>query len=247
MNSFKTSKGTELPLMNLKGKDYLQVPHRVVWFREDHPNGQIVTKIIEVNDNHAIVQAIVSDEKGNLLAQAHKQETKQGFGDYVEKAETGAVGRALGFAGYGTQFAGLDSDLSVDNPRLADAPVIPAKSAYKHSIPIQSATPFNPLRPPDEGAVEGMSTATQSLLDFEVTFGKYKGQKLGKMNANDLSGYLKWIEGTLPTVDKPNLKEKMTELLEKGRKVLITQTTKQNIEEVFGDMPMFPTESFKVD
>lgn len=37
--------GTELPLMDIKGKPYLQVAHRLVWFRKDHPTWTITTEI----------------------------------------------------------------------------------------------------------------------------------------------------------------------------------------------------------
>lgn len=125
-----TSKGTELPLLNLKGKPYLQVAHRLVWFREDHPNATINTEVIKAGDNFAVVKAsiLLYDAKHNLfqpVAQAHKFESAENFPDYIEKAETGAVGRALAMAGYGTQFEPeLDEGI-----RLADAPIpIPAKS-----------------------------------------------------------------------------------------------------------------------
>jgi hypothetical protein len=52
------------------------------------------------------------------MATATKMENVRGFPDYLEKSETGAVGRALAFCGYGTQFA---PELEESN-RLADAP-----------------------------------------------------------------------------------------------------------------------------
>lgn len=125
-----TSKGTELPLLNLKGKPYLQVAHRLVWFREDHPNANIHTEIVKAGDNFAVVKASVFlyDAKNNLfqpIAQAHKFECAENFPDYIEKAETGAVGRALAMAGYGTQF---EPELD-EGVRLADAPIQPAIKA----------------------------------------------------------------------------------------------------------------------
>lgn len=111
--------GTQLPLINLKGKAYLQVAHRLVWFREEHPNWAIHTKIVELADKAVVMKAMIKDEKGNVIAMAHKKETMSGFGDYIEKAETGAVGRALGMCGYGTQY---EPEFD-EGDRLADAPV----------------------------------------------------------------------------------------------------------------------------
>jgi hypothetical protein len=119
--SFTTPKGTELPLLNLKGKEYLQIQHRVVWFREDHPTWGILTEIVEHSPTHAIAKAHIHDDEGRTIATAVKAETKQGFSDFLEKAETGAIGRALALCGYGTAFSALDFE---EGNRLADAPIL---------------------------------------------------------------------------------------------------------------------------
>ena len=41
-----TAKGTSLPILKLRGKDYLEVKWRLVWFREEHPDWSIETKIV---------------------------------------------------------------------------------------------------------------------------------------------------------------------------------------------------------
>ncbi len=107
-------------LMQIKGKDYLQVQWRIVWMREDHPEWGIETEIVNSVPGGAQVKATVKDASGRILAQAHKMETKAGFGDYLEKAETGAIGRALALCGYGTQFTGDELDEGV---RIVDSPV----------------------------------------------------------------------------------------------------------------------------
>lgn len=119
----KLKDGTELPLLNLKGKPYLQVAHRLVWFRKDNPGFTIQTKIIELHDKGVIMKATIRGLDNRVLAQAHKKETVGGFQDYIEKAETGAVGRALAMCGYGTQF---EPEFD-EGERLADAPIKRAK------------------------------------------------------------------------------------------------------------------------
>ena len=106
--------------IDLKGKDYLPVAARVKWFRHDHPQGVVRTREVLVDHElgYARFRAEVCDEDGNLLATGTKTEYEKNFPDYVEKAETGAVGRALAFSGYGTELdAELDEGRVVDTPR----------------------------------------------------------------------------------------------------------------------------------
>lgn len=118
MKTFKTPKGTELPLLDLKGKDYLQVAHRVVWFREEHPDWRIETNFAQLTLELAIAHAVIRDSSGNVMATAHKREDARHFPDFAEKAETGAIGRALALVGFGTQFAPeLDEE-----ERVVDSP-----------------------------------------------------------------------------------------------------------------------------
>jgi len=89
------------------GVEYLPVQARVHWFRMLNPYGRIETEMLYFDPNQQIAafKATIYDNENRLLAQATKMETAKGFADYLEKAETGAVGRALALAGYGTQFA----------------------------------------------------------------------------------------------------------------------------------------------
>ncbi len=118
MKTFKTPKGTELPLLDLRGKDYLQVCYRLVWFREDHPDWSIETEITDLDDKSSLAKAIIKNAESRIMSTSHKYEDAQGFGDFREKAETGAIGRALALIGYGTQFA---PDLD-EGERIVDSP-----------------------------------------------------------------------------------------------------------------------------
>lgn len=106
------------------GREYLPVAARLVWFREEHPDWGIVTDPMQIDqgEQYAIFRASIFNEAGRLIATATKREDVRGFPDYLEKAETGSVGRALALCGYGTQFAAeLD-----EGERLADAPRTPS-------------------------------------------------------------------------------------------------------------------------
>lgn len=146
-NQYRFNPGEHLmKIKSSKGQsEYLEVKYRLVWFRSLCPNGTIRTEMVHLdldreteeetyvwnNDAKrsekvikrapgiAIFRAIVEDGKGGH-AEATKCEKAASFGDYIEKAETGAIGRALAALGYGTQFVGEEFD---EAHRIVDAPV----------------------------------------------------------------------------------------------------------------------------
>ncbi len=107
-------------LSSVKGQSYLEVKWRLAWFRSEHPGGSITTEIVtlDVERGLAVVKAFVTTEDG-AMATGTKMECARHFGDYLEKAETGSVGRALAALGYGTQFTGDE----LDEGRIVDSPV----------------------------------------------------------------------------------------------------------------------------
>lgn len=119
-------------LMDLKGKDYLQVMWRLVWFREDKPLWSIDTKLEQLTDNHAVFSAKIYDENGVQKSAGYGSESMKDFRDFIEKAETKAVGRALAMLGYGTQFAPeLDEET-----RIVDSPVERYRPAH-NTVPTE--------------------------------------------------------------------------------------------------------------
>jgi hypothetical protein len=128
-NTIKTQKGTELPLMNLKGKNYLQVAYRLVWFREEHPEWSIETEYLSQDAQQAVARAVIKDLSGRIIAVAHKEESAKDFPQgHREKAETGAIGRALGLCGYGTQF---EPEFD-EEERVVDSPITPKNGVGVH-------------------------------------------------------------------------------------------------------------------
>ena len=103
--------------------EYLPVAARIAWFRKDHTYWSIVTEVEQWGDKAVVMKATIKDSLGAVIATARKKETEAGFPDYIEKAETGAIGRALAMCGYGT----LQAPEFDEQDRLADAPV--AKNA----------------------------------------------------------------------------------------------------------------------
>jgi len=203
--NYKTSKGTELPLLNLRGKEYLEVKYRLVWFREDHPDWSIETQLMNVTDVSAYARATIRDEKGRTIATSHKFESVQGFPDFIEKAETGAIGRALALIGYGTQFCADELD---EGSRIVDATATPVKTNQERgarSRPAQNeegSSSARPESPAAEAAPPSLENETETPPrdvvepgDYRITFGrKYKGKKLREIPKAEMESYIKWLE-----------------------------------------------------
>lgn len=121
--------------------DYLEVKWRLVWFRERYPHGVIMTDaiLLDWDKGIAIYKATVEDGEGGK-ATGTGTETRKGFEDFVEKAETRSIGRALAALGIGTQFVG--EELS-EGEHVADAPVAPAASLNGSSTGEKSAAAGN--------------------------------------------------------------------------------------------------------
>ena len=86
-----------------QGQEYLDVKWRLLWLRREHPDAEIVTEHVQIEDRIAIFKATVTLPSGGK-ATGYGSETSGDFGDFIEKAETKAIGRALAALGFGTQF-----------------------------------------------------------------------------------------------------------------------------------------------
>jgi hypothetical protein len=103
--------------------EYLDVKWRLAWMRTEHPDARITTEHVLLDEDSAVFRAMVQIPGGGC-ATGYGSETRGDWADFIEKAETKAIGRALAALGYGTQFA-LDFDFDVDptRPRVVDSPV----------------------------------------------------------------------------------------------------------------------------
>jgi hypothetical protein len=115
--------------------DYLEVKWRLVMFRERYPHGVITTEeiYVDLDRGYARYKATVADGEGGQ-ATGYGTETAADFADYVERAETRALGRALAVLGFGTPFVGQDL---TEGDHVADAPV--ASTTGQTPAPVTSA------------------------------------------------------------------------------------------------------------
>lgn len=125
-------------MMSLKGKQYLPVNARVAWFREEHPDWAIFTSFAAElsGSDFTTFRCDIHDNTGRIIATAHKTEHKAHFPDNNEKAETGAIGRALALCGYGTLFAQeLETpETPAGDLRIVDAPIAPSRKASASKV-----------------------------------------------------------------------------------------------------------------
>lgn len=110
-------------LSKVGNADYLEVKWRLVWLREVHPDATISTELVahDPQNQWAMFRASISIPGGGSAA-GHGSESVKDFREYIEKAETKAIGRALAALGFGTQFCD-DFDFGQGGGRVVDAPV----------------------------------------------------------------------------------------------------------------------------
>lgn len=169
-------------LVKLRGKEYLEVKWRLLWLRTEHPDAVIETDMVShmLDIPMAVFKAtvkiplIAKNEDGSPLvvngqplimwasATGWGQEEAADFGDYLEKAETKAIGRACAALGFGTQFA-FDHDYEdgrAESGRVVDTPAQrrqrpparqPAQQAPAASKPAPAPAPQATAAPAGQG------------------------------------------------------------------------------------------------
>ena len=109
-------------LVSINGRgQYLEVKWRLLWLRTVHPDAAIETELVRLQDNEAVFKARVSLPGGGS-ATGWGSESVTDFRDFVEKAETKAIGRALAALGFGTQFC-HDHEFGATDGQIVDSPV----------------------------------------------------------------------------------------------------------------------------
>jgi hypothetical protein len=89
--------------VRIHGEDYVRVRDRLQMLRRDHPDARIETELVQLDrESHfALFRARIELPSG-AVATGWGSESADDFGDYIEKAETKALGRALVALGYGS-------------------------------------------------------------------------------------------------------------------------------------------------
>ena len=105
MNEKKTVKRpSNLPTIDIKGKPYVMVKDRIVWFWEHFPDYGLTCQILSETDDSVTIKALIVDPNNMIVSDGLAHETKEGFINQTsmyEVCETSAKGRALGNFGIG--------------------------------------------------------------------------------------------------------------------------------------------------
>ena len=107
---------TGLQTTNIKGKEYVQVNERVKAFRKVYPTGFIISTMKSNENGVCVFEAEVGfyvydggERRMHILGNGTAFEVQNASyinkTSYLENCETSAIGRALGFAGFGLDVA----------------------------------------------------------------------------------------------------------------------------------------------
>lgn len=147
------------------GSLYMDVADRKVWLQSVTDASMasafgytITTDLHTLTDRLAVFRAELTlvDANGVVLRRVTGwgSETPADFGDYIEKAETKAVGRALANAGFGTANAEPENGLIVDAPRGGEQRQAPQSHAAPNGNGNAPVSIMNPNAAPTQKQVD---------------------------------------------------------------------------------------------
>jgi hypothetical protein len=92
--------------IDIKGKQYVTVNERLIYFREKYPDHALTSEIVELNEERVVMKATI--QFGDVVyATGHAYEDKDSTfinkTSFIENCETSAWGRALANFGIGIE------------------------------------------------------------------------------------------------------------------------------------------------
>jgi hypothetical protein len=156
-------------LTDLNGRDYLEVKWRLLWLRTEHPDALVETELVKHGNGLGLFRARVA-VPGSGVATGWGSETADDFGDYIEKAETKALGRALAALGFGTQFC-EDFDFSAEHGR-ARQPRREQEKPRREPRANRRVVDAPVQRPPSLSVVRERQSATESQVRAIYNIGR---------------------------------------------------------------------------
>jgi len=182
------------------GADYLEVKWRVYWLRTQHPDAVITTELITHENSVAVFKAHVSIPGGGSST-GWGSEGYDDFRDYLEKAETKALGRALAALGFGTQFT-PDFDFAEGQEKVVDAPVRMARQRQLVDLTEErrgNAAERQSMTDRQMSFIRQMARdkgMTDQAVDEQVT--ELFGKRFDQLDRRDASSYIERLKTIEP-------------------------------------------------
>lgn len=169
----------EIVPTDIKGKNYAEVNQRIKAFRMVYPDGFILTEMVS-NENgvcvfHATVGFYLDNDSriiGTGTAYEKEDSTFINKTSYIENAETSAVGRALGMAGFGIDV----SVASAEEVQNAMANQGKQKNGKAEQEPNKAEQKANQEEPKT-----AQSNAKATPEQIKILSEKYTGENLTKL------------------------------------------------------------------
>lgn len=188
--------------IEIKGKEYVPVNERIIEFRKDHPNWIIETDIVDfdrLKDGFCLMRTEIRDEERHLISSAHAYEKESSSfinkTSFIENCETSAVGRALGFLGYGvdTSIASFEEVANAINNQGKEEN--PKKRQYtrraKKPTKVEQVKPITSLQMKSmKMAVEENLISKEDLSKLIRAKGKTKAQELTEEEAHGITNII---------------------------------------------------------
>jgi hypothetical protein len=102
--------------VNIKGKEYITVNERLIYFRSQpqYKGWRISEDVVSLDDKEGLFKVTIINPEGFEMAVAHAQEYRDSSyinkTSFVENGFTSALGRALGYLGIGIDTAIASAD-----------------------------------------------------------------------------------------------------------------------------------------
>ena len=59
---------TKLKSVNIKGKFYVEVNERLIYFRKNYPNFSLTSEVLEKTDKSILILATITNKEGKVIA-----------------------------------------------------------------------------------------------------------------------------------------------------------------------------------